>query len=187
MTDTIKLANVRCIFPNLFKTEVYQGKDTGKYAITFLIPKSNEKAKSEIDEKIEALLKEKNKGKQLEDNRLPIKDGDKKDKDYYAGHWVIKATANAVGKNGALNEKPVAKNADGVTAEDEASCDIYSGCQVHGIISLWFYDGASGYPKRVSANLHGVKFYKHNDPIGQGNVDVDSEFDDIEMEIDDDI
>ena len=55
----VLLKNVRLSFPSLFKTEVYGGEDTGKFAATFLIPKSDTKTVQSIEQSCKAALVEK--------------------------------------------------------------------------------------------------------------------------------
>ena len=55
----VMLKNVRLSFPSLFKTEQYAGEDTEKYAATFLIPKSDTKTVTAIEQACKAALVEK--------------------------------------------------------------------------------------------------------------------------------
>ena len=55
----VMLKNVRLSFPSLFATEVYGGEDTGKFAATFLIPKSDTKTVATIEQACKSALVEK--------------------------------------------------------------------------------------------------------------------------------
>lgn len=169
-TGKIKLRNVRLSFPSLFKKAVFQGQE-GKYAATFLIPKSAKGVKEQLDKLIEAKVKEAK--IKVKAENLCLKDGDDEEYDGYADHWSIKASNS---------KRPQVFNKDGspLTEEDEV---VYAGCYVDVIFDLWAQDNQWG--KRINANLLGVKFHKDGEPFGSGSIDVSDEFD-FDDESDDD-
>ena len=87
------LKNVRLSFPSLFKTEQYAGEDTEKYAATFLIPKSDTKTVTAIEQACKQALVEKyGEGKVPKGFKMPLVDGDEKEYQGYADHVCIKAS-----------------------------------------------------------------------------------------------
>jgi len=171
MNKRVKLKNVRLSYPSLFKRSSYEGKE-GKYEATFLIQKSDEKLKQEIDTEIQNILKE-TKIKVPKSNYC-VKDGDEKydddpDKNNECkNNWLLKASNNS---------RPLILNKDksNVIEEDEV---IYAGCYVNAIVDFWVQNNKYG--KRVNANLYGVQFVKDGERFGNGIIDVSSEFDDLE-------
>jgi hypothetical protein len=161
----IKLQNVRLSFPSLFKTSTFGGSDTGKYDATFILDKKQHKAVIEqIEAQIEALSKEKFKGKKPSADKICLKDGDEMERPEFAGKMTIKASTK---------KRPLVIDRDKtpLTVEDGV---IYAGCYVNAILSLWAQDNQYG--KRINGQLEGVQFYDHGEPFGDAGLSVD-EFD----------
>lgn len=55
---------------------------------------------------------------------------------------------------------------------------IYAGCYVNASFRLWIQDNKFG--KRINAELLAVQFYKDGERFGEGPVDAESEFDNLE-------
>lgn len=70
---SIIIPNARLSFPSLYKTEVFNGEDTGKYACTLLIPKDAKVIKT-INDAV-AKLQTENKLK-IQADKICLKDGD---------------------------------------------------------------------------------------------------------------
>jgi len=167
----IKVLNARLSFESLFRKATFGGEET-KFEGTFLIPKSDPKV-DEINAAIEALLKERNKGKPLAADKVCFKDGDTIDYDGYAGQMSIKASSA---------KRPMVIGTDRAPLTEEDG-KIYSGCYVNAVIELWFQDNQYG--KRINANLLGVQFVKDGQPFGDGvaaSVDDFDELDDVSAE-----
>lgn len=160
----IILKNVRLSFPSLFRREVFSGKE-GKFAATFLIPKTDKKLKREIDKAITAALTEAK--IKVPSDKYCIRDGDDRDYNGYADHWAIKASNRT---------RPQLLNRDKSQLIEEDGI-LYSGCYVNAIIDIWIQNNKEG-GKRVNANLYGVQFLRDGDPFATGNIDVTDEFDD---------
>ena len=168
----IKLPNVRLSFPNLFQTELFGGEDTGKYAATFILDKTEHAAQiKEIEDQIKQLTRDAFKNKALPEDRIALKDGDKSDRDDYAGKMTIKASTK---------KRPLLLNRDKTPVAEEDGV-LYAGCYVNCILSLWAQDNQYG--KRINGSLDGVMFAGHGEPFGSGGTDV-SEFDMFESEYD---
>jgi len=168
----IKLQNVRLSFPSLFRRAVFGGEET-KFEGTFLISKSDTAKIDEINAAIEAMLKERNKGKALASDKVCFKDGDGIDYDGYAGTMSIKASSS---------KRPMVIGTDKAPlTEDDGK--PYAGCYVNAVIELWFQDNQFG--KRVNANLLGVQFVKDGAPFGDGVTASIDDFDELPDDMDD--
>ena len=163
---SIIIPNARLSFPSLYKTEVFNGEDTGKYACTLLIPK-DAKVIETINGAI-AKLQTENKVK-IQADKICLKDGDYIDYNGYADHFSIKAT----------NKRRIQLVArDGKTPLVEADNVFYSGCYVNAVITLWLQNNSYG--KRINANLLGLQFAGDGEAFGEGApVDVTDAFADL--------
>lgn len=166
----IALKRVRLSFPSLFKTEMYNGEDTGKYTATFIIPKSDTQTIDAINAEIERLKTESK--LRFAPDKIALQDGDHKDYDGYADSFIIKATTK---------KRPHVVNKDRTPIHEDDNI-IYGGCYVNASISLWVQD--NGFGKRINASLNGIQFAKNGQRFGE-SFDVSSEFDDISDEADD--
>ena len=163
--NRITLKNVRLSFPALFEPETFDDKP-GKFAATFLIPKSDTRTKKILDQEIAKLIADK-KIKVPSDKRC-LKDGDESEYEGYADHWSIKA---------ASKKRPTVIDRDKSQLADSDGV-LYAGCYVNAIIDLWVQDNKYG--KRVNANLYGVQFVKDGEAFGMGPVDVTDDFEDLQ-------
>lgn len=165
--DAVRLSYAFLGHPS--KDEDDDGNPTPRWRTNALLPKETHlAAKNLIVEVINTLMKE-NDAKVPKDKWF-ISDGDDKDDEYSAGHWIISA---ADPKN-----RPKARNRRGEVIDDldEIDKQFYSGAWAHLLIRPWFFSGkvknkAKTYPKRVSAGINGVLFYKDDTPFGTGRID----------------
>lgn len=163
----IKIQNARLSFPSLFRRAVFGGDET-KFEGTFLISKDDTSKIAEINNAIEGMLKERNKGKPLPADKMCFKDGDNIDYDGYAGQMSIKASST---------KRPMVIGTDRAPLTEEDG-KVYAGCYVNAILELWFQDNQFG--KRINANLLGVQFVKDGQPFGDGVTASVDDFDDID-------
>jgi hypothetical protein len=67
---------------------------------------------------------------------------------------------------------------------EEADEEFYGGMWGNALISVWFFDGKakSGktYPKRVLGSLHSVQKVKDDEAFGQGRIDDEGVFDEVD-------
>lgn len=161
----ILLRNVRLSFPSLFKKAEFDGH-VGKYEATFLIPKTDKKTVSLINDAIKEALNVKypSKNVTIPRHKWCVGDGDEKDYDGYAGRWSFKA---------ANPRRPtvVRRDKSPLVESDEV---IYAGCYVNASVEIWIQDNNFG--KRVSANLYGVQFVRAGKPFGVGDIDALDDF-----------
>lgn len=167
----ILLKNVRISFPSIFQKAVFDGT-VGKYECTFLIDKSDEKLKAQLDAAIAEVIKAS--GIKVAGDKICLKNGDDSTYDGYAGTWSLKA---------ANSKRPTLINRDKspIIEDDEL---LYAGAYCNAVIDFWVMNNAFG--KRVNANLHGIQFVKHGEPFGAGNIDVFDDFDDLDGDGSDD-
>ena len=156
------LKNVRLSFPSLFATEVYGGEDTGKYAATFLIPKSDTKTVATIEQACkQALIEKYGEGKIPKGFKLPLVDGDDKEYQGYADHVCIKASTK---------KRPTLVNRDKTPIVEEDGI-LYGGCYVNASIDLWVMDNSYG--KKVLGSLNAIQFVKDGEAFGTKSEGAD--------------
>lgn len=166
----VMLKNVRLSFPSLFKTEVYAGEDTEKYAATFLIPKSDTKTVTAIETACKQALVEKyGEGKVPKGFKMPLVDGDDKEYKGYADHVCIKANTK---------KRPTLVNRDKTPIVEEDNI-LYGGCYVNASIDIWVMDNSYG--KKVLASLNAIQFVKDGEAFGTKSDGAD-DFDDLDDE-----
>lgn len=168
----IRIDCVRISFPHFGEPreeENDDGKMVKRWDGQFMLPKAtHEAAKMLCEEVINGLIK-KNEAKVPKDKWF-ISDGDDKEADEAQGHWLISA--------GDPKVRPKARDRKGEVMDDINKIDetFYGGCWGHVLIRPWFFGGKSKnstktYPKRVSAGLNAVVFFKDDKPFGSGRVD----------------
>ncbi len=166
----VMLKNVRLSFPSLFKTEQYAGEDTEKYAATFLIPKSDTKTVTAIEQACKQALVEKyGEGKVPKGFKMPLVDGDDKEYQGYADHVCIKANTK---------KRPTLVNRDKTPIVEEDGI-LYGGCYVNASIDVWVMDNSYG--KKVLASLNAIQFVKDGESFGTKSDGAD-DFDDLDDE-----
>ncbi len=165
----VMLKNVRLSFPSLFNTEVYAGEDTGKYAATFLIPKSDKNTVKAIESACEQALKDKYGDKIPKGFKMPLVDGDDKEYDGYEGCYSIKASTK---------KRPTLVNRDKTPILPEDGI-LYGGCYVNASIDIWIMDNQYG--KKVLASLNAIQFVKDGEAFGNASNGAD-DFEDLDDE-----
>lgn len=170
----IKLSNVRLSFPSLFRTEVYNDVDSGKFGATFLINKESQESLIENLKKAAqtALVEKYGEGKVPKGFKMPFVDGDDKEYDGYANHISVKATTKRRPTLLDRSKSPVVE-------EDNV---FYAGCYVNAVVDFWVMDNKYG--KKVLVNLLGIQFAKHGEPFGSDGTDCSDDFDTLDDEDD---
>jgi hypothetical protein len=109
-------------------------------------------------------------------DKLFLKDGDKyyEDKEECKGMYVVSAREST---------RPTLRDAAGnkldpKTDMDEIKQMFYGGCKVSILINPWVQDNKYG--KRINANLRSVRFMEDGTPFGEGRIDDDDAWDDVE-------
>lgn len=178
----IRLDCVRLSYPYVGTPSDEENEDgvkTKKWRAVAMLPKdTHEAAKMLVEEEINKLIK-KNESKVPKDKWF-LTDGDEKEDETAEGHWLVAASDGKI--------RPKARDRQGNVMDDIDKIDetFYGGCWAHVLIRPWFFAGKSkkstkSYPKRVSAGLNAVVFYKDDKPFGSGRVDDGDAWDDAPM------
>lgn len=167
----------RLSYTHVFEKYSPDGDGEGKYMTNVLIPKSEKKTIEAIQKAIEAAKKNaivsKWGGKEPKKIDLPLRDGDDKDDEVYAGHFYLNAKSST--RPGIVDRKKV-------TIVDEE--EVYSGCWA--VMSVTFYGYDVSGNKGVACGLNNIMKFKDDDHLG-GRVSAESDFGDIDDMDDDDL
>lgn len=171
----IKIEGVRFSYPNFGTPKVDEdddGKETRAWAGVAMLPKATHVAAKDAFVEIMNELMAKNEVKIAPENRC-IKNGDDKEDEAMAGHWLISFSEK--GKH-----RPSARTIRGepMSEIDEIDDKFYGGCWGSVLLRPWYFNGKSkrakagkSYPKRICSGYQGVQFLKDDTPFGQGRVD----------------
>jgi hypothetical protein len=171
----LKIKNARLSFADVFTAQAKFGGDP-KFSACFIVDKETDDGKATLAEfkKIaKQIEKEKFGGKDLPIDKLPIQDGNDKGYDGWENKLIISA---------ANKKRPVIV---GRKRQPVAEGDVdapYSGCYVNAIIDLWGMDNQYG--QRIVASLEAVQFAADGEPFVASTVNVDEDFDEIEVSAD---
>lgn len=153
------------------------GDGEGKYMTNILIPKSEKETVAAIKKAIEAAkaagIVGKWGGKEPKKLDLPLRDGDEKDDEVYAGCYYLNAKSTT---------RPGIVNRDKSPIVDEE--EMYSG--VWAIASVTFFAYDTNGNRGVACGLNNLMKFKDDEKLG-GRVSADSDFADIDMEDDEDL
>lgn len=174
-TASLVLERVRLSFCHVFEKGSFEGKESSKFECSALFSKTDDQLKEKVRRLIvKALLnkygtKDKipKQFKSMVDadkfgssDKVFLRDGDDSDYDGYEGMWSVKAASKARPPLFSLDRTPILSADDGM---------IYSGAYADMLISVWIQDNAFG--KRINANLDGIRFRAHGEPLsGSGGV-----------------
>lgn len=181
----IRLDNVRVSYPS-FGTQKEQEDDNGgktkSWGGVAMLPKSTHVEAKDAFMAILNSIMEREKVKIPSEFRC-IKNGDERDKEEYADHWVInfsdKKRRPAVrDEHGRLMIDPERAHdheyiEGAISAIDEK---LYGGCWISVLLRPWYFGGKSKaspktFPKRLCCGFTGVKFVKDDKPFGNGRID----------------
>ena len=173
---TIKLANVRLAFPELFEAKAFEGGKPS-FSATLIFPPEHE-AVAMIEQAIDVVASEKWKDKAATilrtlraSGKVCLRDGEAKGElAGFAGNMFVAARSP-------IRPTVIDRDRTPLTVEDGRP---YGGCYVNAIIQVWAQD--NGFGKRVNASLKGVQFYRDGEAFGGGGVARAEEFDEFEAE-----
>lgn len=205
----LKLNNVRLSFFHGFEPQANRNKDgvieRYSYNTAILIPKGDpleaaiKKAMGEVKRAAWG-----DSPPRLGPDKLCLRDGEPEDEegvraalyDGYAGMLYLAAnspvsieTYEAI--KAGTKKRPVSiigprKGADGKFRQLNESDEFapYSGCYVNAIVQIYAYKGdpAKNLPARINASLEAVQFKAAGEAFGRRSVDVDSAFDEEDVE-----
>lgn len=190
----VVLKDVRLSFPHLFEPSASIEDGPKKYRAAFLIDPETATGKANI-KKLEAAMdkaaigvwKTKEKADKirarLEADRSGLQDGDNgvnKEGDQYPGYadmMFIKAT------NG---RKPKILRRDKSVIDSTESAEIYAGCYVNAVISIWATNSEKHGGNGIFATLEIVQYLRKGEPFGAAELDEDDYLEELEDEDDDD-
>lgn len=193
-TGVVTLKNVRLSFPHLFEPSASIEDGPKKYRATFLMDPETADGKANI-KKIEAAINQaalgvwKTKEKadkirsKLDSDRSGLRDGDdctNKEGDVYAGYEGMKAIGATNGR------KPKVVRRDKSVIDSTESAEIYAGCYVNAVISIWATNQEKHGGNGIFATLEIVQYYKKGEPFGAAELDEDDYLEDMGEEEDED-
>jgi hypothetical protein len=168
----------RLSYTHVFNKYNPDGDDkNAKYMTNVLIPAKEKATIKAINEAIEAAksvgITSKWGGKEPKKLDLPLRDGDDKDDDVYAGMMYLNAKCKT--RPGIVD-----RNRNPIVDEEE----IYSG--VWAIVSVTFYAYDTNGNRGVACGLNNIMKFKDDEKLG-GRTSAESDFADIDNEDDDDL
>lgn len=190
----VTLKDVRLSFPHLFEPTASIEDGPKKFRATFLMDPESEAGqknikliKAAMDKAALGVWKTKEKADKirakLDSDRSGLRDGDdctNKDGDVYMGYegqMVIGAT------NG---KKPKVLRRDKSVIDSTESAEIYAGCYVNAVISIWATNQEKHGGNGIFATLEIVQYLRKGEPFGAAELDEDDYLDSMDDEEDDD-
>jgi hypothetical protein len=179
VTDTkVVFGPCRLSYTHVFAKYAPDGDESkGKYMTNILIPKTETETIKAIKDAIEAAKKagivSKWGGKEPKKLDLPLRDGDEKDDEVYAGCYYVNAKCNT--RPGIVDRNRVA-----IVDEEE----MYSG--VWAIASVTFYAYDTNGNRGVACGLNNLMKFKDDEKLG-GRASAENDFADIDSEDDEDL
>lgn len=169
----------RLSYVHLLEKHSFDGdSENGKYSVSILIPKKEKKTIDAIKEAIDNATKEyaSNKwGNKLPKNmELPLRDGDERDDEAYAGHYFVNAKSST---------RPGVVNTAREPIDDEE--EIYSG--MWGMVSVSFYGFDTHGNKGIAAAINNVMKTKDDQRLGGDKESAEVDFEGYDDDDDDDI
>ena len=178
MSNKLKLTNVRLSFNALFNPESkFDGEP--KFSALLIVDKNTDEGKENlkrVKEAIKSLEKSDLGGIELPIDKLPLQDGNNDEGEGKYLGWkdsIIITTGN--------RKRPVVVGRQRQPVAEGDQDAPYSGCYVNVIVSPWAMNHAQ-YGKRIIFSLEAVQFAKAGDPFVSSTVDVESDFDVLDVE-----
>lgn len=175
---TLRVDGVRLSYPHLDKP--YAGpNDEGKqakYGVVGMLPKSTHMdAKNLIKEAIEDM--QRTYKAEVAKARWFLQNGDDSGKESYKGFFTISTRES---------NPPICRDRRGnVLTPDQIAKMFYGGCWANLFIRPWYQDGVKvgkGYGQRMNCGIIAVQFVRDDEPFGEGRINDDDVFDNIEGE-----
>lgn len=179
VTDTkVVFGPCRLSYTHVFVKYAPEGDEkNGKYMTNILIPKTEKETVEAIKKAIEAAKKagivSKWGGKEPKKLDMPLRDGDDKDDEVYAGCYYLNAKSNT--RPGIVD-----RNKAPIMDEEE----MYSG--VWAIASVTFYAYDTNGNRGVACGLNNLMKFKDDEKLG-GRASAENDFADIDNEDDEDL
>ena len=181
--NTVTIGECRLSYTHLFKPYSNMPGQDPKFSLVALLPKTNVKAKAQLDAAIEAAkqigLQKNWNGQAPALVATTVHDGDayKNNGELYGeeckGHWVINCNANP-------DHPP--KVVDGQLQPILVESDVYSG--MYGWVNISFYPYNFNGKKGIGCGLNSVMKSRDGQPLGGSAPSVDEAFAGIDTGID---
>lgn len=176
----IKIDNVRFSYPHFGEMQEQEGESGKKeksWGGVAMLPKDTHKeAKDAFMEILNALLT-KNEAKVEPQNRC-IKNGDDKEDENMAGHWLITFKEKDPSRRPGVRDKQGKQytDSDGNISTEKIDEAFYGGCWGSVLLRPWYFNGKAKnatktFPKRLCCGFTGVQKLKDDTPFGQGRID----------------
>ena len=170
--------NGRCSYPHVFEKYAKPGDEEAKarYSCTLILPNATHAA--EIAH-IKALLVERQKVNfkmKLPAANLCLRDGDLTGKPEYEDSWILVASDKKAA--------PAIMDRTGKVRLTERDDKIYAGAIINMRVSFW--DQNNNHGKKINANLIGVQFMDHGEPLSTVTRPAEDETFESEGESDND-
>lgn len=179
----VTLKNVRLSFAHLFEPTASKEDGPLKYRASFLMDpetphgKANIKLiETELDKAFAVIFKDLPKAKadklrdKLDDDRKCLRDGDdatNKQGDVYSGYEGMMYIGATNGR------KPKVLRRDKSVIDSSEAAEIYSGCYVNGVVSIWATDKDKHGGLGAFATLEIVQYLSKGEPFGAAELDED--------------
>lgn len=168
----------RLSYTHVFSKYNPDGDDkSAKYMTNVLIPAKEKETVAAIQKAIDAAkasgIVSKWGGKEPKKLDMPLRDGDDKDDDVYAGMLYVNAKSST---------RPGIIGRDKAPIVDEE--EIYSG--VWAIVSVTFYPYDTNGKRGVACGLNNIMKFKDDEKLG-GRCSAETDFADIDLEDDEDL
>lgn len=171
----VKLPVSILAFPRLEKAEAFEGSGEKKFSATFLIDKSTDIAP--IKDAIKKIMTDFHKGKSyandIKEDYKCFGDGDTKEYDGFAGRFFLKGKSK---KRIACVDVRTKQGID-TNDPDEAS-QLYAGCQVKAVVSLFGYNYGGKKPG-IGCSIQSIGKVGEGDRLDGGDAmsDYEDDFD----------
>lgn len=188
----VTLKDVRLSFPHLFEPTASVEDGPKKYRATFLMDPETESGKKNIAA-IEAAIKKAAAGvwkgnadkirAKLDSDRSCLRDGEdatNSSGDVYSGYEGMKFVSATKGT------KPKVLRRDKTVIDSTEAAEIYAGCYVNAVVSIWATDQKKHGGNGIFATLEIVQYARKGEPFGAAELDEDDFLDDMGDEDDDD-
>ena len=191
--DVVTLKNVRLYYPHLFEAHASNEDASPKLGASFLIDPTTTDGQANIARIEEALdyaaiktWKTKDKADKIRKTLLPartgLRDGDAQvnsDGDQVAGYegMMFVSASN--------RKRPKVLRRDKSVIDSTDSAEIYGGCYVNAVLSVWGTDQKKLGGNGLFFTLEIVQFVKDGEPFGAGPLNEDDYLDDLGDDEDD--
>lgn len=171
---TILVSDVRVSYPHLDAKWGKNEKDTKAYSAAAILPTATHQGAIDLClEVCKDIFKDRNKGAEIPDDKLFIRDGGPTKKEEYAGAFIIASRET--------DNRPTILHPDKSEMVDpgEIKSEIKAGYFCDFLIEPWWQDNEHG--KRVNASLRAVRLRREGPLIAESGISKDdaiSSFDD---------